>query len=56
MAISFDSCSEDPQNAYSVLVKGLYLSFLGSCLPALTWVFNLRPPVPEADAVQLELS
>ena len=25
-------------------------------LPTLTWVFNLRPPVPEADALQLELS
>ena len=27
-----------------------------SYLPTLTWVFNLRPQVPEADALQLELS
>ena len=25
-------------------------------LPNLTWVFNLQPPVPEADAFQLEVS
>ena len=25
-------------------------------LPNLTWVFNLQPPVPEADALQLEVS
>ena len=48
MVISFDSYFEDPQNAYSVLVEGVYWFFLANgsspkyitttYLPTLTWV------------------
>ena len=47
---------------YYVLVKGVYEVFWQTAaaqptyLHSLTWLFNLRPPVPEADALQLELS
>ena len=32
----------------------IYLPY--TTLPNLTWIFNLQPPVLEADALQLEVS